>query len=155
MQTGVIISAAASSILWNWDLKIFLRSVQNSYLHLGTSVLWLSSTYSVKISLVSFSTDYRAESRCIATCFVLCKADWENSRLLKPEATQPELDELVRPETKDCAVSVCVALERHLINIGSCNYWLWTRLAFKWAVICDCELAVWLLICISAWILSC
>lgn len=30
VETGVIISAAASSILWNWDLKILLSSVQDS-----------------------------------------------------------------------------------------------------------------------------
>lgn len=60
---------------------------------------------------------------------------------------------------RTAADSVCVwvclcecARERHLINIGSCNYWLWTGLLFEWAVICACELDVWLVISMLAWI---
>lgn len=55
-----------------------------------------------------------------------------------------------RQKSAAAGVCVCAWLDRHLINIGSCNYWLWPRMVFMWGIICECGLAIWLVISMSA-----
>ncbi len=80
-------------------------------------MLRLSGADSVKIFFVVLVLRLSSGEQLHCCLFVQCKAEWENSRLLQPEATQPELDELVRPETKNCfyqyvCVCVCVCGDR-------------------------------------------
>lgn len=67
--------------------------------------------------------------------FVQRRPEWENSRQPLPQATQPELDELVR--TGVVYACACVHGGWTDINTGTCIYWFSTRLASVRGAICQ------------------